>query len=92
MNNDILSNLKKDFEANLLDGDAIQGGQMIASTEVWDWLSDALAALIKERELNLWYSLGNWNADKGYPDLFDLIDRNIAQLKQHNESHESELE
>lgn len=42
MNSQDQQELKEDFEANLLDGDAVQGGQMIASEDVWAWLAETL--------------------------------------------------
>lgn len=39
--------IKKDFEANLLDGDAVQAGQMLASTFIWEWVEQTVPALIE---------------------------------------------
>lgn len=36
--------LQKHLEANLLDGDTIQAGQMIASSEVLEWAEDFITA------------------------------------------------
>lgn len=50
-NSEELDKLKSKFQRNLLDGYDIQRGQMLAATEVWDFLVDALPALLaNERE------------------------------------------
>jgi len=40
---------KEHFEQNLLDGDEVQPGQMLAATEVWGYISDLLALLETEK-------------------------------------------
>lgn len=39
--------IKKSFEANLLDGDKAQPGQMIASTEIVDWLVESVIPILE---------------------------------------------
>ena len=38
--------IKKHFEANILDGDEVQGGQMISSEAVLEYLQDSLYELL----------------------------------------------
>lgn len=47
------ADLKKHFEENLLDGDAIQGGQMLSSEEVFEYICDLIevCATAAAREL-----------------------------------------
>lgn len=45
--------LKAKFEQSLLDGDAVQDGQMVASTYVWEFLSDALPEALEHHSLAL---------------------------------------
>lgn len=44
--------LKKNFEANLLDGDAIQRGQLIASDDVWEWIAEHFQDLTERQQSN----------------------------------------
>ena len=39
--------LKKHFEANMLDGDAIQRGQMLASADVFEYLEDLIDNILQ---------------------------------------------
>lgn len=40
--------LRKHFEANMLDGDTIQGGQMISSKEVFEYLEEYVSDLLTQ--------------------------------------------
>lgn len=44
MNKDTIKEVRKNFEANLLDGDLVEdcGKAMLSATEVWDWLKPKL--------------------------------------------------
>src|SRR5690349_16700110 len=43
---DLRETIVKNFEANLLDGDAIQPGQMVATAEIAIWIDECLLALL----------------------------------------------
>lgn len=43
-----LDELRKHFEANMLDGDAIQAGQMLASSEVFGYIAELVPQQIKK--------------------------------------------
>lgn len=52
-------NLQEDFKANLLDGDEIQAGQMLASTEIWEWVEERFTQALEEAEKKA-INKGHW--------------------------------
>ena len=74
---DYKNELKQSFEQNLLDGDGIQAGQMIASTHVWEWLDPAIEALLSKRELE--------TLEWGYVNSYEAMKDRINQLTNREE-------
>lgn len=46
-------NLREDFKANFLDGDEIQAGQMLASTEIWEWIEERFTQALERVETEI---------------------------------------
>lgn len=77
--------LKKHLEANLLDGDAVQAGQMIASSEVLEWAEDFFAAQRQALRDEVVGAIGedekpfDWRLNRGMKP--DIITPAINQLR-----------
>ena len=56
-----------------------------------DEAKQAILTLMEERERAIWHSIGNWNADKGNIELFDLIDKQLAALTAQSPTNKGEL-
>ena len=77
-----LERLKKNFEANLLDGDAVQPGQMLAATEVWEYLQEVV--FLREQAARL-EEVTRMSNDEVWPmtlSLWEYQKLRIKELKQ----------
>jgi hypothetical protein len=61
----MINDIKKDLEANLLDGDKVQEGQMIASTEVLEWVEELTEIILTE--------IKDWAINNGITDKKSFI-------------------
>lgn len=79
---DDMDGLREHFQANLLDGDAIQDGQMLASTAVWEWLEDYLAAHQPKQTAPVIREIGTTEGSGDSADVEGIINkRDIEDLE-----------
>lgn len=101
-----IEQLRKSFEANLLDGDPIQSGQMLAASEVWEWLEESLDAYVAEairmaieihdieqaiERLDVQCSEGNCSVCDGRRPRLQELQSRLAQLTPRKEDHDQTI-